>query len=93
MTIVKARGARVFATLADNCDGIVGPAAHAATDLCQVGEDAVEVGVHGRELGGEQLVGKRVRLHAATPCLSLKALVGIGGEVDYPVARCHQRKV
>jgi hypothetical protein len=31
-------------------------------------------------------------LHAAAARLSLKTTIGVGSDVDYPVARCHEGK-
>ncbi len=78
-----------FAAFANNCHGINGTA-NLAANLGKVGKDTLQVGLHRRQLGGEQLVGERIRRHAATPGLPLKAVIGIWGDVNDPVARCHE---
>jgi hypothetical protein len=88
----KAALLKFFAAFSNHGDGI-DRAANPATDIGQVRQDALQVGVSRSKLGCEQLVDKLVRLHAATARLSLKAIVGVGGDVDYPVARCHERSV
>lgn len=83
---------KLFAAFAYHGDGIDG-AANPAADIGQVGQNALQVRACRSELSCEQLVSKLIRLHAATTRLSLKPVIGVGGNVDYSVARCHEGSV
>jgi len=81
-----------FAAFANHGGG-VNRSANAAADLGQVSQDALQVRACRRELCGKQLVGKRIRRHAATASLTGEAVVGVRSDVDNAVARCHRKSV
>jgi hypothetical protein len=85
----KAATLKLFAAFANDRNRIDGPA-NPTANLGQVGQDAVQIGLGRSQLSGKQLVGERIRRHAATPGLPLKTVVSVWGDMDYPVSRCHE---
>ena len=83
----------LFAVFAHDRDGVVAVSAHAAANLGQLRQCTVPIEVHRSELSCEQLLGKCVRRHATAPRLALEAVVGLGSEADYVIARCHSDKL
>jgi len=81
-----------FAAFSNQGDGIDGGTPYPPPDVGQLSQRGVPIEIDRGQVGSKQLVGKLVRLHAATIRLLLKPVVGVWGDVDYPVARCHERK-
>lgn len=72
-----------FAAFANNRHGVNGTA-NLAANLGKVGKDTLQVGLHRRQLGGEQLIGERIRRHAATPSLPLMPKVSVSWAIFVP---------
>lgn len=90
-TTVKAAVLKLVAAFTHHGDRIDW-ATNAAADLGKVGQDRLQVGLRRRKLGGQQLVGQRAWQQATPDRLALKALVGVGSDVDYAVTRGHRQK-
>ena len=84
----KSAAFELFAALTGDSDRIDAPP-YATPNLGQITQDGLQVGLHRRKLCCEQLIGKSIRLHSATPSLMSKAVIGIRSDVDHAVARGH----
>lgn len=88
----KVAALKLFAAPADEGNRIDG-LSNATANFGQVGQDAVQIGLRWRKLRGQQLISESVWQYATAPCLPLKAVIGIGSEVNHPVACDHGRSL
>lgn len=81
-----------FVTAFTNDRDRIDVTANPITNRRQLRQGFVPIKLNGTQLGGKQLGGKSVGLNPAPPSLALETRVGLGGQMNSAISRCHNTK-